>query len=689
MCCEVFWAMVPSISVLYMFWLFKGHTFVQNPKDFTDALENHDRVLQRIIEKKFSEAIQASKQVLAEEEAKLIRVAESYENELSVVKESNATNERKVAFLEDQLQNVEGQVQTLKPALTDYIHSETRKTIEDAERDSMRKLILTFTPSEHETLKELHDKFYDYEASVQKLLEVPAQLSELKAGMKQQSDRLVFTLLLQALMPRSRPSYETKSTHDKQLQDLVKIPAAVNDLKAEFKAFTEHFHPPTTTSSVLSTIEDKLQEHDNQLKQLSGNQTTIETLVQQHEELESRLDKLEESTIGEQLKDQSILELERKFSIIETSIAEVDSIPSQINALDDRTKTLEADSTYHRELCKQLKTSIGEVENLAKSLASCEERVTHLETSMKSSADNLRHVTDRIPALEKQLRDATTHITKPRIDTKDHVHVGELEELRTWVTEGEKDINMIHGKVGEVTASLEKLEADVKEHVETLHGKMDGATMALAKLELDAEFRAGFQQHEDFLNYNFGDIDMLLGHTDVPVDDNALPAEANNAQEAAPFTSNGPAETLQQPSSFNASSFQNTTFDFSFPVTDPPPPTSGNGPMAFSAPFLPPPAAAPTTDAPPALSWPNPPTPQEDMSSSGPFPPSNAEPPLVDEQMKDWNAYYEEHGVPEEGEGLEEMMAELGEERDEDEMGSDRDAEGETDDEDAEFGFGY
>lgn len=675
--------------------------------DFTDTLENHDHALKRIIEKKSSEAIQASKQVLAEEEAKLIRVAESYEKELSAVKDSNVANERKVAFLEDQLQKVAGQVQTIEPALTSYIHSETKKTIEDAERDSMRKLILTFTPSEHEALKELHDKFYDYEASVQKLLEVPAQISELKAAMKQQSDRLESSVGRQdEIISRFTTTHTSPATtgadaeissklrdevdtHDKQLQELVKIPAAVNDLKAEFKALTELFQAPTTTSNVLSTFEDKLQEHDNQLKQLSGNQTTIETLVQQHEELETRLDKLAESTIGEQLKDQSILELERKFSIFETSIAEVGSIPSQINALDDRTKTLEAESTYNSELCKQLKTSIGEVETLTKSLASCEERVSHLETSMKSSADNLSDVKNRVPALEKQLRNVTTHVTGLRIDTNNHARV--LDDLRKWVTEGEEDINLAHKKVKEVTASLEKLEADVREHIETLNGKLDGATMAIAKLELDAEFQAGFQQHGGLLNFNFDDLDMPMGYTDVPVNDAALPAEANNAEEAAPFASNGPTETLQQPSSFNANSFQNATFDFSFPVADPPPPPpSGNAATAFSAPVFPLPSAAPTTDALPASSWPNSPTPQEDMSGSGPSSPSNAESPLVDEQMKDWNAFFEEHGVPDEGDEFDGMIAGLGVERDEeDEMGSDRDAEGETDDEDAEFGSGY
>ncbi|XPS76338.1 hypothetical protein M3J09_008391 [Ascochyta lentis] len=667
--------MLPALLVFSLFWLSKGRLLIQNSEGekldgcesefatnqhvdiLVQALRNPDHPVHQLIEMEIAKANHTNEQSavmdLVNDEiatinefykAKAVDFARTamakatayYIGKLADAERNNATTERTVTSIENRLHAIQQQVQGEIPKalcrkIAGIISSTAKTTIEKADQDRFRKLALISSDSDHDLLQDLNNRVVNYDASFQSLVGLPAKISEWKAGIKKQLEDVKSAVSEQdEIIAKFINTYKTPTVldtdaeallalqksihnHDTQLQSFIKTSADLDELKVEVRTFAESFRRLSATASTVSAMERSLRDHDIQITKLGDATTSMAALMEQREQLEKKTEKVKKDISGEASKAEVAQALQGSIEKIETSLAELQSIPSQVEVLGDRTKALGDELFDQKELFKQLKNIPSDMDVLTKQSDAYEDTLTRLHIVVNELAND-------IDSIKSDIHATATVLPASGASTKDLQHHSSTTE--TSVPQGSDASQASTSADVAATATLETLQAPSS----TPENEVAPGPNAPASL-----------------------FDWSL----IP-----LPASTPSASNTNGFLS------TQIPDSYTFGNDARGSMPHSFRMS-PPVATSD----ALSTPSS-------TQSSPP----------HEDANTSRPA--SHDSIPAADsshdETMDDWPGY-DETGIPEPGEELDNFLADLGEERldDDVEMGVEEDAEGDSDDENA------
>ncbi|KAF2630371.1 hypothetical protein BU25DRAFT_484438 [Macroventuria anomochaeta] len=307
---------------------------------FKLALEDPNHALHRTIEAKIQKACLISARCVYD---KVIKVTKSYRGELStvkdelfIVKEENATNERMVASLQDQLNKLRRQVpdelpQTLEN-ITSVIRPEIQETIEKADQVRVRKLVLLSNHADHERLEDLHDRSLNQDALLQKLAKTSTVVDGLQTKMEHHIERL-------------------ESAMKGKIENIETAVAELINISGQFSALDDR-------TKALKDNDDRQNKHPEKLKSTFIDNTA---LTKRLEACESMVE-----------------HLERKVNGISDAVT---GTSDKLEKLDELENNVEEDLKFVRQLNKAVKKESNALGEIFRRMANCEDDIDDLQAA--------------------------------------------------------------------------------------------------------------------------------------------------------------------------------------------------------------------------------------------------------------------------------------------------------------------
>ncbi|KAJ4341553.1 hypothetical protein N0V95_007171 [Ascochyta clinopodiicola] len=667
---ELFWSMLPSLLVLSLFWFIKGRFLIQDSGAFlTQALQSPDHPLHGLIETKITKATQIDEQSAtidlmrderisefykgkAEDLARtaMAKATEYYKNQLASAEKRNVADEEKVKFIEDRLNAVQQQLQgelpqALYKKIASIINSTAKTTIEKADQERFRKLALTTSNTDHELLQELCNKVLCHDESLRGLSGLPAEVNELKVGTKQQMDGL------RSAISEQDESIDTEvlsklqdkiDDHDTQFHSFAKVSSDLKKLETVVRTFAEPLRQLKDVVSTVQAMESSFQKHDIQTTETSGASTSIKTLIKQHEKLAQRIQEVEKDVSREVSDHELILTLQSQMEKFEAPLVELSGVPSQVSMLDERTKSVEDKVAHQEELSNQLKATATDVDNLTTRSKASDDTLDELHTNVSKSAGDIESINGDTKDIQGQAHDVITSIQGP--ETIDEIHGEQLKEFHKSANEYSKAVEELEPTTVDTAA-----DAAVDSPLSVSASK--SAINILPASDTSAEDLEHASRTSETISLPEEEVPQTSSSTDPTV-----PAitEASEASSSKPSNDATPALSVPGPKRhgwselFKSVSTPSASDSKDFPSTQHPNShTSGSDAAASS----------------PRSSGQYPPMTTSDESSA---PSTTQTSPLHEDTSTSKPASrsrYDETEVPEWGEALDSLYAELGEER--------------------------
>ncbi|KZM19372.1 uncharacterized protein EKO05_0002985 [Ascochyta rabiei] len=690
--------MPPALFVLSLFWFTKGRFLVQDSEGgklndresecttdqrigvLTQALQTPDHPVHKLIETKITEITKINEQSaamdLVRDEiaridefyrakaedlalAAMARATEYYKDSLANAKKRSVANEEKMTSIEDRLHVVQQQVQGQLPEaicrkIASIINSMAKTTIEKADQERFRKLASTTSNADHELLEELQNKVLGYDESLQGLAGLPAEISELKVGVKQQMDDLrsaisgqdesIVKLVDTHTLPRAQGTdaevlsklQDKIDNHDTQLQSFTKMSNDLGELETEVKTFAKSLRQLSAVVSTVQAMEISLQKHDGQIMELNGASANVETSIKQHEQLEQKIGQIEKNVSREASSHEIILAMQGKIEKVETSLAELGSVRSQVGVLGERTTSFEDRVAHQEELLKQLKVAANDVDNMTARSKAYDDMLNKLHTNVNKLAEDFGSIKGLATIIEN--------------------HGEQLEYFQKWANEDSKAVKELERitvntavdsppSVSASTAAVHVLPASGAPAKDPQHPSptsethvLQGEDVSQTSIPTDLAATATIEDLEDPLS--------------TPEND-ATPAP--NAP-APLLVWSKLSHSVPSPSAGDSNSRLLNQY--------PDPYTSGSDTLASkpNSPSPQPPTTTPDAHLTPSSTQTSPP--QGDARTSTPTSPAAtpAAASLHDETMNN-RPGHDETGIPEPSDALEKLLADLGEER--------------------------
>jgi archaellum component FlaC len=228
----------------------------------------------------------------------------------------------------------------------------------------------------------------NYSATVD---EMRASISRTDSYTKQRIDQLEATVLRQATtistLTNSNEALSTVNTnllerfakletavndHQAQLTTLSAVPAGASALEVKLKTLPDPNGQKSVSTSADPAIADTLKQHAtqltdhaSQLEELSGVKSSVDTATDGHMEYDSRIDTLEVEvekmfTLQKQV--------EKQIRNIQRSLKKQESVPAQVEDLQERINAFAMDIGPHMENLEQLKHVPADLRNLHEDL---------------------------------------------------------------------------------------------------------------------------------------------------------------------------------------------------------------------------------------------------------------------------------------------------------------------------------